>query len=163
MKRRYRSLKKARRINLAPGLIIEFHNHFYPQVGKPPCEDPTIIRLIEAKPGFGRVIWRADAPEDISISKDAVPEGTSEAAITGAARALTAMGMKVNPKLLEGEGEEAEPKSQMVPPTKTFISQAKKAELQETIKKYGWDDIDPEWTVNQIREAMRAKVDAYDN
>lgn len=155
MGKRYRSLRKETKMNLAGGKAIHWHGFRYPPKDEPDCTDEEIIQAIENKPGFGHLFWEEQDPDKILINPEAVPPDCEAAHLQAAAQKLARMGINVNPKLLAtGEKEPEAPQL----PTKTSVRTGKKDELQAMIEKFGWD-IDPTQTVPDLKKAILAKIE----
>lgn len=155
MGKRYRSLRKEIKMNLPDGRKIHWYGFRYPQKGHPACTDKAIIAGIESKPGFGKLFWAEQDPEEILINPEAVPPDCEAAHLQAAARKLAQMGINVNPKLLL-DGEKPPEAPQL--PAKTSVRTGKKDELQAMIKKFGWD-IDPDQKVKELKAAILAKIE----
>lgn len=155
MKRRYRSLRKEFFMQISVKKKIHWVGHRYPQPKDPPCEDPQIIEFIESRPGFGKKIWIEEDPKEIFINPQAVPPDTELVHLQNAARKLVTMGLHVNPKLLKQEEDEEPPQL----PSKTFVSSAKRSELEEVIDRFGWE-IDKNLNVKELKSAIREQIDA---
>lgn len=158
MKKRYRCNRKDFNMNLPGGKRILWAGYRYPPKGRPPCEDSKIINFIEAKPAFKTgLIWIDKEPEDILINPAAVPEDCEAAILQKAARRLVELGKSVNPKFLMPD-EEEKPEEPPQLPSKTFISTAKRSELETVIKKFGWE-FDSSLNVKGLKKAVRARVE----
>lgn len=151
MGKRYRSLRKEFKMTIAPGQTILWHGFRYPPKSGPSCTDKKIISAIESRQGFGQMFWEEVDPESILIDPQAVPDDCEAAILQKAARRLVTMGYNVNPKLLK---KEEEPQL----PSKTFISTAKRSELEAMIKRFGWE-IDSGLNAKDLKKAVRAKVE----
>lgn len=156
---------------------VLFADHFFPQLGDPPCDDPVIIEWLESSPAFGKQIFLHSSDErPPDIKPESIPEGSTATVedLSAAVVQLQRMGIEVNPALLKKASEEKETEVVDEPaetpepdegepvvntlPTLTFVASARKELLQGIIEKQGWDDLNKEGTVTYLRDAIRGKV-----
>ena len=148
---------------------IEFVEHFFPQMKHPPCDDQEIIDWIESRGAFGKTITLYEDTEAKApvIDPESIPEGSDVSAedLSAAAVQLQKMGIEVNPAILQDaeETEETPDEDEGEPavdtlPTLTYVAKANKEDLQEVVKKQGWDDINLEGTVTYLRDAIRERI-----
>jgi len=154
MGRRYRSLRKAFKMNVAPGKIILWDGHRFPPKGQPACTDKEINDFIESRPGFGKLFWKEQNPDEILVDPAKLPKDCEAEHLQKAAERLADMGINVNPAILVDPDEEPQL------PSKTSVSSMKRKELEELVKKFEWDDIDITLNVKDLKKVIREKVEA---
>lgn len=154
MGKRYRSKRRAFNMHLPWGGVILWADYRYPPKSHRPCADARIINFIESKNGFGKMFWEDKEPAEILIDPQAVPPDTELALLQKAAEKLTRMGMHVNPKLLKKPEEDEEPQL----PSLTFVRSAKRSELEDVIKRFGWE-VDADLNAKDLKAAVREIVE----
>lgn len=155
MGKRYRSLRRSFKMNVAPGKVILWDGYRFPPRNKPACKDKEVIDFIEGRKGFGKLFWPEQDPDSIIVDPAKVPVDCELAHLQRAADSLNRMGYNVNPALLKDQDEEA---PQL--PSKTAVSSMKRDELEALVKKLGWgEELDLTLGVKDLKKAIREKID----